>query len=183
MQKKNSPKIINLAQSLKVVTCATVLIFWQSSVCAPNASAEKINAETLQAQAEKIAEKIAEKNTLLIYSREGEVREIKVELAITADQQQKGLMFRTKLEKNHGMLFVHKKPHVVRMWMKNTFIPLDMIFVSQNGTVVKIVEQAKPMSTRVISSSVKVIAVLELAGGSAKRLGISLGDKVKYPES
>ena len=174
MQQKNSPKIINLAQSLKVAAavCAAILIFCQ-------ASAYALNASTLQAQ----AEKIVEKNTLLICSLEGEVREIKVELAITADQQQKGLMFRTKLEKNHGMLFVHKKPHVVKMWMKNTFIPLDMIFIAQNGNVVKIVEQAKPMSTRVISSFVKVIAVLELAGGSAKRLGISLGDKVKYPES
>ena len=175
MLEQNSSKIPNITKSLKVAAiCVTILGAYSHESYLLNADAKKIN--------DSIAQAHAEQKVLLICSPKGEVHKITIEIAKTTAQQQKGLMFRTKLEKNHGMLFIHKKPRIVKMWMKNTFIPLDMIFIDKNGEIVKIVERARPMSLDVISSSVKVIAVLEILGGSAHRLGISTDDKVKYRE-
>ncbi len=163
------------AQSIKgVAICVAILGSCLVRPYVQNANAKKIDACVSQAR--------AEQQVLLICSSKGEVHKITIELAITSAQKKRGLMFRTKLEKNHGMLFMHKKPQVVKMWMKNTFIPLDMIFIDQKRNVVKIVEKTTPMSLRVISSSSKVIAVLEVAAGSAQRLGIKVGDKVKHRE-
>jgi len=67
------------------------------------------------------------------------------------------------------------------MWMRNTYIPLDMVFIRSNGTIARIEERAEPLSDRVISSGTAVVAVLELAGGTSARLGIKPGDKVDYP--
>lgn len=111
----------------------------------------------------------------------GGVRRFGVEVARTQLQQMTGLMYRTRLADTAGMLFPHPAPAELTMWMRNTYIPLDMVFVGQDGRVLRIEEMTEPMSERVISSLGPASAVLELAGGAAKRLGIAPGDVVRHP--
>jgi uncharacterized membrane protein (UPF0127 family) len=102
-----------------------------------------------------------------------------VELAITDRQQQQGLMYRRTLAPDAGMLFDYVTPTRITMWMKNTFIPLDMIFIGADGKVVDIAERAVPQSETIIPSKVPARAVLELNGGTVQRLGIKVGDTVE----
>lgn len=103
-----------------------------------------------------------------------------VEVARTPEQQAKGLMFRTVLAEDHGMLFPHSEPRELSMWMRNTYIPLDMVFIRPDGTVHRVEHNTEPLSEKVISSNGDVLAVLELAGGTADRVGIRAGDKVRH---
>lgn len=89
-------------------------------------------------------------------------------------------MFVRDLPAGEGMLFPQGSPQVAHFWMKNTYIPLDMIFVGGNGRIAKIIANARPFSLDVLSSDVPVIAVLEIRGGEAKRLGIGVGDRVSW---
>lgn len=109
------------------------------------------------------------------------VSRLNVEIARTPDQQALGLMFRTSLADDQGMLFPHEAPRVSTMWMRNTYIPLDMVFILEDGTIHRIEERTEPFSERIISSGVPVSAVLEIAGGAARRLGLKAGDKVRHP--
>ncbi len=104
-----------------------------------------------------------------------------VELAETPAQMAQGLMFRRSLGADSGMLFDYKEPTVATMWMRNTLIPLDMLFVDEHGRIVNIHERAVPQSDDVIAAAGPVRAVIELAGGAAARLGIKPGDRVLYP--
>ena len=104
-----------------------------------------------------------------------------VEMASTPAEQITGLMFRTAVPADGGMLFVWPKPIVSRMWMKNTLVPLDMVFIAADGRIDSILTNTVPHSLRVLSSHGKVIATLELAGGTTARLGIRVGDKVALP--
>ena len=79
------------------------------------------------------------------------------------------------------MLFPHKEPRELTMWMRNTYIPLDMVFIRADGTVHRIEAKTEPLSDRIISSKGPVSAVLEIAGGNADRLGLKPGDKVRHP--
>ena len=90
-------------------------------------------------------------------------------------------MFRTSLAPDAGMLFIYPQPTVATMWMKNTLIPLDMLFVDIRGRIVNIRQRAVPQSLDVISAAAPVRAVIELNGGTAARLGIEPGDKVLHP--
>jgi hypothetical protein len=110
----------------------------------------------------------------------GGVRPIDVELAVSMAEQAQGLMYRTKLADTEGMLFLHDSPREVRMWMRNTYIPLDMVFIKADGTVHRIAERAEPLSDTVIASEGDVAAVLELNGGAAERLGLKPGDQVRH---
>jgi uncharacterized membrane protein (UPF0127 family) len=101
-----------------------------------------------------------------------------VEIAANDAQRARGLMFRRALAPGHGMLFVYSRPRMISMWMKNTFIPLDMIFIGASGKVVSVHERAVPHSLVPISSEKRALAVLELAGGSVARFGIRPGDRV-----
>lgn len=103
-----------------------------------------------------------------------------VEIARTEEQQAKGLMFRTALADDRGMLFVHSPSRDVSMWMRNTYIPLDMVFINADGTIHRIAERTEPLSEKIISSQGRVSAVLELAGGAAQRLGLKVGDQVRH---
>lgn len=107
-------------------------------------------------------------------------RAFTVELAQTSMQQAKGLMFRTELADNAGMVFPFPEPRIASFWMKNTVIPLDIIFVRANGTIESIAENTVPYSTTPVASGEPVVAVLELRGGLSAELGISAGDKVKW---
>ena len=104
-----------------------------------------------------------------------------VELALSAEDQARGLMFRNTLAERHGMLFDFGEEREVSMWMKNTLIPLDMIFIRADGTIHRIAENTEPLSLGIIGSRGDVKAVLEIAGGSAKTLGIAPGAKVHHP--
>lgn len=104
-----------------------------------------------------------------------------VELAETPAQQEQGLMFRHRLAPDAGMLFDFKQPIAATMWMHNTLIPLDMLFVDQHGRIVNIAQRAVPESDATIAAAAPVRAVIELNGGTAERLGIKPGDRVLYP--
>jgi uncharacterized protein len=110
-------------------------------------------------------------------------REIKfdVELALNDAERARGLMFREKLGPYDGMLFDFYQEAPVSFWMKNTLIPLDMVFIAGDGTIRHIHANAVPHSTDTVPSEFPVRAVLEINGGSAKLLGIKPGDKVKHP--
>ena len=109
-------------------------------------------------------------------------RHFDVELATTDDQQVQGLMFRRTLAADAGMLFLYTDDHEIQMWMKNTLIPLDMVFIQADGTISHIAERAVPRSLEIIPSEGPARAVLEVNGGTAARLGIKPGDRVLYPD-
>lgn len=104
-----------------------------------------------------------------------------VEIAATPEKQALGLMYRTTLPETKGMLFTHKTPRELTMWMRNTYIPLDMVFIRADGTVHRIEARTEPLSERIISSEGPVSAVLEIAGGAAARIGLKPGDTVRHP--
>jgi uncharacterized membrane protein (UPF0127 family) len=104
-----------------------------------------------------------------------------VEVATTNQERALGLMFRRKLPENAGMLFLYDQPQPAAMWMKNTIIPLDMIFIAAGGKVHRIVSHTVPHSTEAIASEGDVVAVLELNAGQADKMALRIGDKVVYP--
>jgi len=117
-------------------------------------------------------------DVLEIQTGDGGVFEFKVELAETGEQKSRGLMYRREMGVDEGMLFLYRRDQVVTMWMANTFLPLDMLFIERDGTIVRIQANTIPQSREIISSRKRVRAVLELNAGTARRLGISPGDKV-----
>ena len=120
-----------------------------------------------------------EQRQLTIASARGDHRFI-VELARTPEQQQRGLMFRQSLELDRGMLFLFSEPREAGFWMRNTLIPLDMIFIRADGTIARIAAMTVPGSLQTISSGEPVTAVLEVAGGRSAALGIAPGDRVRW---
>ncbi len=104
-----------------------------------------------------------------------------VEEAKTPQQMAQGLMFRRAMPVDAGMLFEYDRPQTATFWMKNTLIPLDMLFIAADGVVLDIHERAVPMSLDPIASEKPVLAVLELNGGTVSRLGIKRGDRVDHP--
>jgi len=116
--------------------------------------------------------------SLLIRTRAGDEHELRVYLAVTNEQRARGLMFVKSLPIDAGMLFVYQQPRMISMWMKNTYIPLDMLFIDQAGRIVHIQENTTPHSRENISSRQPARAVLEINGGLAHRLGIAVGDLV-----
>lgn len=105
----------------------------------------------------------------------------RIEIATTQKEQEHGLMFRQRLAPDAGMIFVWAEDQPISMWMKDTLIPLDMLFVAKDGRIVKIVTNAKPNDLTPISSEVPVRAVIEIGGGEAVRQNIKAEDKVLYP--
>lgn len=122
-----------------------------------------------------------ETDQLAIRTADGTVHEFTVELATTPKQWAQGLMYRRELAADHGMLFLYERRADHGMWMKNTYISLDMLFIRSDGTVVHVAERTVPESRRSISAGQRVQAVLELRGGTADRLGIGEGARVLHP--
>jgi uncharacterized membrane protein (UPF0127 family) len=110
----------------------------------------------------------------------GKTRAFTVEVAATSPQQARGMMFRTELADNRGMLFPFSEPRVASFWMKNTVIPLDIIFIRSDGGIENIAENTIPYSTAPVGSTAPVTAVLELRGGLTGELGIAAGDKIRW---
>jgi uncharacterized membrane protein (UPF0127 family) len=119
----------------------------------------------------------SELQTLEIASKTG-VHAFQVEMAITPEEKEHGLMFRRELPEGHGMLFDFMVDQNVAFWMKNTYIPLDMIFIRGDGRILRIAENTEPFSERNIPSGGPVRAVLEVIAGTAKKFGIAPGDRV-----
>jgi len=118
---------------------------------------------------------------LEIVTRDGKVHRFQVELARTPEEQARGLMFREKLNTDSGMLFLYDVPVLASFWMKNTLIPLDMIFIGADGRIVNIHANARPHDLTPKVAEKPVSAVLEIGGGLAERLGIGAGDRVRHP--
>ncbi len=104
-----------------------------------------------------------------------------VEVVDNDADRAKGLMYRKELPADRGMLFDFKREQEVSFWMQNTYIPLDMIFIRADGRIMRIQENAEPLSTRLIPSGGPVLGVLEVIGGTARKLGIKPGDQVAHP--
>ena len=124
------------------------------------------------------ADAILSKLELLTIATETDASLFTVEIADTDELRQRGLMFRQRVPQDRGMLFDFGAPRKVAMWMKNTYVPLDMLFIRQDGSIAYIAENTVPESLDTVGVSEPVQAVLELAGGTSKRLGIRAGDKV-----
>ncbi|MEO7602802.1 MAG: DUF192 domain-containing protein [Sphingomicrobium sp.] len=115
---------------------------------------------------------------LIVRSRDRD-HSFTVEVAASLPEQQTGMMFRRSLSPDRGMLFPYSPPQPVGFWMKDTYIPLDMIFIRANGTIAR-VATAMPHSLDNTSSGEPIVAVLEISGGRAAELGIAEGDRVDY---
>ena len=116
---------------------------------------------------------------VVIHTAKGSHR-FDVEVADTPEAQEKGLMFRKELGPTTGMLFPMDPPRTASFWMKDTLIPLDMIFIRTDGTIAFLQAETEPYSRVPVSAGVPVVAVLELAGGRAAALGIAEGDRVAW---
>lgn len=137
------------------------------------------SAPTTQAELEPLSN--FPQSTLNIVTPDARIHRIQVWIADTDAHREQGLMFVKALPENTGMLFIFDQPQQIRMWMKNTLIPLDMVFIDSNGRIDSIAADATPMSERIIDSKRVVLGVLELAGGVTKTLGIRTGAIVQHP--
>ncbi len=117
---------------------------------------------------------------LTITTGNGKVHRFTVEVARTPEQQAQGLMNRQSLAPDRGMIFPYGQPTMASFWMKNTLIPLDMIFVRADGTIASIEANTVPLSLDPVAAREPVAAVLELAGGRSAELGIGPGARVKW---
>lgn len=133
------------------------------------------------AQAQTAAQAELPREPLVIVTRDHVRHAFQVEMAKTPAQQTVGLMFRTSVPEDGGMLFDWGQPQVSTMWMRNTVSPLDMVFINADGTVRRVVEDTVPESLAVIESRGPVRATLELRAGTARRMGIHAGDTVEAP--
>ena len=121
------------------------------------------------------------KSELSIITSNGSKHNFLVEVAGTEEEKKIGLMFRKTLAKNAGMLFLYKREALRLMWMKNTFIPLDILFIDKKGVIKRVVKRTIPHSLATISSRQSVLAVLELRGGITSSLEIKKGDRIEHP--
>lgn len=118
--------------------------------------------------------------SLEIATRNG-VQMFSVEIATTDEEKQTGLMYRKELADGKGMLFDFNPEQEISMWMKNTYVSLDMIFIRADGRILRIAENTEPLSTKIISSRGQARAVLEVVAGTAQKYGIRPGDRVSHP--
>ncbi len=122
-----------------------------------------------------------DRQDLCIRSLEGGTHQFRVEIADTAEARRQGLMHRTEMADDQGMLFDFETPKPVSMWMKNTPLSLDMLFIAQSGRILRIEHETTPFSLRSIPSGRPVRGVLEILAGTAQELNIRVGDHVLHP--
>jgi uncharacterized membrane protein (UPF0127 family) len=124
---------------------------------------------------------LAGEKGMIVFKTETGEHSFDIEVMTTNGERARGLMFRRSLPAKSGMLFIYDRPQAATMWMKNTYIPLDMVFIAEGGTVHRIEANTEPFSTALISSEGDIIAVLELNAGEAARIGLKRGDRAIYP--
>jgi uncharacterized membrane protein (UPF0127 family) len=117
----------------------------------------------------------------LVVEAGGKAHRFRVWVAATEPRREQGLMWVRELKADRGMLFVFDAPQSASFWMKNTLIPLDLLFIGADGRIIRIAENATPLSLAAIQSMGVVRGVLEVAGGSCARLGIRTGDRIRHP--
>lgn len=122
-----------------------------------------------------------ETETLTIITQDNKRHDFQVELATTPAEWKHGLMYRTEMATDHGMLFIFPEERMRSFWMKNTFIPLDILFLRRNGEIINISENAQPLDLTSNPSTEPALAVLEINGGICKKQGIKAGDIVHHP--
>ena len=127
------------------------------------------------------AASISFEESLLTIAAADDRFEFQVEMAVSPAQRSQGLMFREDLDEDRGMLFDFGQPQQATMWMRNTYVPLDMLFIDEHGRITQIAADTQPLSDAVIASRERVRAVLELRGGVSAKLGIKPGDRVIHP--
>ncbi len=162
---------------------ASVLLFCASVLGGCSANADAVDNKTAAAKESASAPSYSAEGLLLtpltIKTAEAQ-HDFIVEVAKTSEEQAKGLMFRTKLDPKEGMLFPFKKSRIASFWMKNTVIPLDIIFIRKDGTIESIAARTTPYSLEAVQSGAPVHAVLELAAGQSEKLSIAAGDIVTW---
>ena len=119
-----------------------------------------------------------ETRTVVITGADQQQHRFIVEIADTPELRARGLMFRRQLEPEAGMLFIYSEPRPVSIWMKNTYLSLDILYIDHTGRIAQIIENAVPLSETIMPSKKPVQSVLELPAGTVARLGIALGDVV-----
>lgn len=134
-----------------------------------------------QSYAPKDLDAAFDQDTLVIRASEHACHRFDIWIARTRAQQTRGLMFVRELPKHAGMLFVYAEPGPRSMWMKNTYVPLDIAFIREDGVISSLIENAEPLSLRSLSSIEPVTYVLELGGGVTESLGIRGGDSIDWP--
>lgn len=152
-----------------------LIVWFYLSVATSANAAEPLDPPPVQNQVQNI---VFEKGQVQVRSGGGRAFSFDVEFASTPEQQSLGLMHRTELPKGAGMLFIYKPPRRIAMWMKNTLIPLDMLFAGRSGTIFFVKQNAQPLSEDLIPAPGEVSYVLELPAGTVKELGIQVGDQL-----
>ena len=161
------PGILRKTQCLPLLRTATLLVLSLACGAAP-------------AQSMPIESLTHFPRATLIIGAAGHPRHFRAWIANTVARQEQGLMFVRDLPADEAMIFPMRPPQVAQFWMKNTYIPLDMLFVGTDGRIAKIIANARPFSLAVLSSGVPVEAVIEIGGGEARKLGITLGSPVSW---
>jgi hypothetical protein len=126
-------------------------------------------------------DKAFDRSTLQIATDDSQLHTFKIWIADNNERRARGLMFVTKLDADAGMLFIYDRPQSISMWMKNTKIPLDMLFVAANGRIMRVAEHTEPESLTTIESGSDVVGVVELNAGTAAKLHIKAGARVIHP--
>lgn len=121
-----------------------------------------------------------EKGTLTVETRSG-VYEFDVEIADEPDERERGLMYRTDMAADAGMIFEYDTPQIINIWMKNTVLPLDIVYVNERGVVTQVAPNSVPYSLELIPSETPVVAAIEFNAGTAARIGLLPGDTVRSP--
>jgi uncharacterized protein len=155
----------------RLTSYAVVLCLLLGSACASSAAPERYAPSQLRA---------FQTSTLTIQRQTGR-DSFQIWLALTPAQQQQGLMWVSRLPPDRGMLFVLEQTREMPMWMKNTLVPLDMLFFDQTGKITHIAAKAVPKSEAIIPSGGEVAGVLEILAGEAARRGIHPGDRLLHP--
>ena len=121
-----------------------------------------------------------QKSSLTIQTKDSEYI-FNIEIAVTEKERSRGLMYRKELKQTEGMLFLYPEKQIIKMWMKNTLIPLDMIFINNNGKIMDIFKMTVPKDLTPIGPDVKLKGVLEINGGLTSYLNINKGDFIIHP--
>jgi uncharacterized membrane protein (UPF0127 family) len=165
------------------MTTPRTLKLWFSAICLLLVMSGAAGADTSKdpASDSKDLDRIFQRSTLQIATPDAKLHRINIWVADDEQRRARGLMFVKHLNGADGMLFVYPQPQTIAMWMKNTFIPLDMLFVAPDGKVTRVVENTEPQSLKTIESGGAVLGVVELAAGTAARLKIAPGAQVIHP--